>query len=96
MKTPNGVNVGLDYGQQKCLRLVRGVNVGLDYGQQKCLRLVRGGTGKIKRHGRKGKMELNSFGRMGKQQKEGIKELESMQPMHTNTITNTKAKNAHS
>ena len=29
-------------------------------GQEKCLRLVRGGTGRIKRHSNKGKMELTS------------------------------------
>ena len=43
------------------MKTLNGVNVGLDYRQQKCLGLVRGGTGKIKRHGSKGKIELNSF-----------------------------------
>ena len=52
MKTPNGVNVGLDY--------VAAV-------QDKCIRLVHDGTGKIKRHGNKGKIELTSFCRIGKQ-----------------------------
>jgi hypothetical protein len=51
MKTPNGVNIGLDYVQEKYVRLVRD------------------GTGRIKRHSNKGKIEHTSFCRMNKQQK---------------------------
>ena len=56
------------------MKTPNGVNIGLDYAQEKYVRLVRAGTGKIKRHGNKGKIEHTSFCRMNKQQKEGIKQ----------------------